>query len=253
MRALIVDDEPLARDRIRLLLERDTSVTAVAEARSGVEALEVIPRERPDVIFLDVQMPGLSGFEMLEKLTTKPVPAVVFVTAHDQYAVQAFTFHAVDYLLKPVARERLKLALERAATRVQTHQPDDLSAKNAAMLADIRAGARVPERIPIKNNGRISFVNLQEIDWIGSADNYAELHVGSHSHLIRETLSKLSDRLPVETFCRVSRTAIINVKRLRELQPLPHGEYVLTLTTGAKVTLSRTYRDQLPRLKQGAV
>lgn len=251
MRALIVDDEPLARDRIRLLLERDTSVTAVAEARSGQEALEVIPKERPDVIFLDVQMPGLSGFEMLEKLTARPMPAVVFVTAHDQYAVRAFEFHAVDYLLKPVERERLKLALDRAANRVQTHKVDDLPSKNAAMLADLRAGARGPERIPIKNNGRISFVSLADIDWVGSADNYAELHVGTHNHLIRETLSSLSERLPVESFCRVSRTSIINLSRLKELQPLPHGEYVLTLTTGAKVTLSRTYRDQLPRLKQG--
>lgn len=251
VRALIVDDESLARDRIRLLLERNSSVTAVSEARNGVEALEAISKERPDVIFLDVQMPGLSGFEMLEKLGPKAMPAVVFVTAHDQYAVQAFEFHAVDYLLKPVEGERLKLALERAASRVQTHKADDLPSKNAAMLADLRAGAREPERIPIKNNGRISFVSITDIDWVGSADNYAELHVGNHSHLIRETLSSLAERLPVETFCRVSRTAIINLSRLRELQPLPHGEYVLTLTTGAKITLSRTYRDLLERLKRG--
>lgn len=251
MRALIVDDEPLARDRIRLLLERDPRVDGVLEARDGREALELIPRERPAVVFLDVQMPGMSGLEMLERLDCKPLPAVVFVTAHDAYAVKAFAFHAVDYLLKPVDRERFRVALDRVVERVQAQPVDDLPARNAAMLADIRAGAQSPERIPVKNNGRITFVNLSDIDWIGSADNYAELHVGKHSHLIRETLSKLSERLPQDLFCRVSRTAIINLRRLQGLQPLPHGEYVLTLTTGTQVTLSRTYRDQLPRLRQG--
>ncbi len=251
MRALIVDDEPLARDRIRLLLERDSLVGAVSEAKSGHEALEIIPRDRPDLIFLDVQMPGLSGFEMLEKLALKPGPEVIFVTAHDQYAVRAFEFHAVDYLLKPVERERLKQALDRASSRIQAKKTDDLAPKNAAMLADIRAGAQQPERIPVKNNGRIFFISLPDIDWIGSADNYAELHVGNHAHLIRETLSSLANRLPTDVFCRVSRTSIINLSRLKELQPLPHGEYTLTLSSGAKVILSRTYRDQLPRLKKG--
>lgn len=251
LRALIVDDEPLARGRIRLLLEREGLAAQVTEVGSGLAALEVIAREVPDVIFLDVQMPGMTGLEMLEKLSVKPLPAVVFVTAHDQYAVQAFEFHAVDYLLKPVERERLKVAMGRLKARMTAHKTDDLLAKNSAMLADIRAGSRIPERIPVKNIGRISFVNLSEVDWIGSADNYSELHVGNHSHLIRETLTSLAERLPREVFCRVSRTAIINVTRLKELKPLPHGEYVLTLTTGAKITLSRTYRDELPRLKNG--
>jgi two-component system LytT family response regulator len=141
--------------------------------------------------------------------------------------------------------------MQRVAARIAGHKAEDLTPKNTAMLADIRAGARMPERIPIKNSGKISFVNLSDVDWIGSADNYSELHVGNHSHLIRETLTSLSERLPEDVFCRVSRTSIINVTRLKELQPLPHGEYVLTLTTGAKIILSRTYRDELPRLKKG--
>ena len=251
VRVLVVDDEPLARERLRGLLERDPRVMAVFEAANGAAALDTFSREHPEVVLLDVQMPGLSGFEVIERLPIQTLPAVVFVTAHDHYAVRAFEFHAVDYLLKPVERERLQLALERAISRVKTQQAEELAPKAAAMLADIRAGDRTPVRIPIKNNGRITFVNLADIDWINSADNYAELNVGTHSHLIRETMAHLAERLPTDIFCRVSRTAIVNRSRVKELQPLPHGEYALTLTTGAKVTLSRTYRDQLPRLRGG--
>ena len=249
VRVLVVDDEPLARERLRVLLEREPTVVAVLEAANGAAALDLFSRDRPEVMMLDVQMPGLSGFEVMEQLPPKTLPAVVFVTAHDHYAVRAFEFHAVDYLLKPVERERLQLALDRAINRVQSHKGEDLAPKAAAMLADIRAGARTPVRIPVKNNGRITFVNLPDIDWINSADNYAELHVGAHSHLIRDTMARLAERLPTDIFCRVSRTAIVNVSRVKELQPLPHGEYALTLTTGAKVTLSRTYRNQLNRLR----
>jgi len=245
----VVDDEPLARERLRSLLTREASVASVTEAANGIEALERVALDRPEVVILDVQMPGISGLEVMEKLPAKLLPAVIFVTAYDQYAVKAFEFHAVDYLLKPVERERLQVALGRALARVQTHKVEDLAPKAAAMLADVRAGAKMPARIPIKNNGRITFVNLADIDWINSADNYAELHVGAHSHLIRETMSHLAERLPGDVFCRVSRTAIVNLGRIKELQPLPHGEYALTLTTGTKVTMSRTFRDQLPRLR----
>jgi serine/threonine protein kinase len=174
--------------------------------------------------------------------------AVIFTTAHDQYAVKAFEIHAVDYLLKPFDRERLRLALERARTRAAAPRSDDLQTKLAAMLEDMKAGAKQPERIPVKSNGKVTFVRIPDIDWIGSADNYVELHVGTHSHLIRETMNSVATRLPPEQFVRISRTSIVNLSRVKELQPLFHGEYTVTLTSGTRLTLSRSYRDQLPRL-----
>lgn len=246
--AILVDDEPLARERLRAFLSREPDITVVGECQNGEEALIAVREKKPDLLFLDVQMPGLSGFEVLHRLNGSSPPAVIFTTAHDQYAVKAFEIHAVDYLLKPFDRERLKTALDRARARAVAHRPDDLQSKLAAMLEDLRSGAREPERIPVKSNGKVSFVRIPDIDWVGSADNYVELHVGAHSHLIRETMSSLSSRLPAEQFLRVSRTAIINLSRVKELQPLFHGEYAITLTTGARVTLSRSYRDQLPKL-----
>jgi two-component system LytT family response regulator len=247
LRAIVVDDEPLARERLRTFLSNEPGVTVIGECQNGDEAIIAVRRDKPDLLFLDVQMPGMNGFEVLQKLNGSAPHAVIFTTAHDQYAVQAFEVHAVDYLLKPFDRERLRLALERARTRAATTKPDDLQTKLAAMLEDLKAGARQPERIPVKSNGKVTFVRIPEIDWIASADNYVELHVGNHSHLIRETMNSIATRLPTEQFVRVSRTSIVNLSRVKELQPLFHGEYTITLTTGARVTLSRSYRDQLPR------
>ncbi len=247
LRAIVVDDEPLARERLRTFLANEPGVTVIAECQNGDEAIIAVRRDHPDLLFLDVQMPGMNGFEVLQKLNGSTPPAVIFTTAHDQYAVQAFEVHAVDYLLKPFDRQRLRLSLERARTRAATAKPDDLQTKLAAMLEDMKAGARQPERIPVKSNGKVTFVRIPEIDWIASADNYVELHVGNHSHLIRETMNSIATRLPAEQFIRVSRTSIVNLARVKELQPLFHGEYTITLTTGARVTLSRSYRDQLPR------
>lgn len=247
LRAIVVDDEPLARERLRTFLANESGVMVIGECQNGDEAIIAVRRDRPDLLFLDVQMPGMNGFEVLQKLNGSAPQAVIFTTAHDQYAVQAFEVHAVDYLLKPFDRERLRLALERARTRASAAKPDDLQTKLAAMLEDLKAGARQPERIPVKSNGKVTFVRIPEIDWIASADNYVELHVGNHSHLIRETMNSIATRLPAEQFVRVSRTSIVNLSRVKELQPLFHGEYTITLTTGARVTLSRSYRDQLPR------
>lgn len=248
LRALLVDDEPLARERLRGFLAREADIDVVGECQNGEEAMVAVRSQRPDLLFLDVQMPGMNGFEVLRRLDGHSPAAVIFTTAHDQYAVRAFEVHAVDYLLKPLDRDRLRTALERARARCSVPRPDDLQSKLAAMLEDMRAGAREPERIPIKTAGKVSFVRIPDVDWIGSADNYVELHVGSHSHLIRETMASISTRLPPEQFVRISRTSIVNVSRVKELQPLFHGEYAVTLTTGARLTLSRSYRDQLPRL-----
>ena len=251
LRALLVDDEPLARERLRGFLSREPDVNVVGECQNGEEAMRAIRDQKPDLLFLDVQMPGMSGFEMLRRLDGQAPPAVIFTTAHDQYAVKAFEVHAVDYLLKPFDRDRLRTALERARARYAAPRPDDLQSKLAAMLEDMRVGAREPERIPVKTAGKVSFVRIPDIDWIGSADNYVELHVGTHSHLIRETMASISTRLPQDQFVRISRTAIVNLSRVKELQPLFHGEYSVTLVTGARLTLSRSYRDQLPRLGIG--
>lgn len=248
LRVLIVDDEPLARERLRKFLTLEGNLTVVGECQNGEEALSAVRQLHPDVLFLDVQMPGLNGFEVLQRLDGPNAPGVIFTTAHDTFAVKAFEVHAVDYLLKPFDRARLKVALERAKARTSTERSDDIQSKLAAMLEDMKSGAREPERIPVKTNGKVTFVRIPDIDWVGSADNYVELHVGQHSHLLRETMTSIMAKLPGETFVRISRTVIVNLTRVKELQPLFHGEYSVVLNTGAKLTLSRSYRDQLPRL-----
>jgi two-component system LytT family response regulator len=249
IRVLIVDDEPLGRDRLRNFLSREPGLVLAGEATNGEEAVAKVRELRPDLMFLDIQMPGLNGFGVLEALGRDVPPAVVFVTAHDDFALKAFEVHAVDYLLKPFDRERFQTALKRASDRLRSSRPDELSAKLAAVLQQLQPAApKALERIPVKTNGKVIFINVPEIDWVGSADNYIELHVANHCHLIRETLTRMEQQLPPDKFVRISRTAIVNVDRVQELQPLFHGEYSVTLKTGAKLTLSRSHRDQLSRL-----
>lgn len=248
-RILIVDDEPLGRERLKTLLAGEPEVTLIGEASNGDEAVECIRGLRPDLVFLDIQMPGLTGFEVLARLGSDAPAAVVFVTAHDQFALQAFEVHAVDYLLKPFDRPRFQTALRRALDRLRTNATDDLTTKLNAVIAQLQPRPSAStERIPVKTGGRVIFVNVADIDWIGSADNYVELHVGPQAHLIRETMTAMEQRMPEERFVRISRTAIVNTDRVKELQPLFHGEYSVTLRDGTRLTLSRTYRNQLPRL-----
>jgi two-component system LytT family response regulator len=246
---MIVDDEPLGRDRLRNFVAREPGLTLVGEASDGEQAVRLIRELLPDLVFLDIQMPGLTGFGVLDQLGAGVPPAVIFCTAHDEFALKAFEVHAVDYLLKPFDRERFQKALARAGERLRTTQRDELSSKLAAVLQQLQPAApRALDRIPVKTNGRVIFISVPEIDWVGSADNYVELHVGTHSHLIRDTLTKMEQQLPPDKFVRISRTAIVNVDRVQELQPLFHGEYSITLRTGVKLTLSRSHRDQLARL-----
>ncbi len=249
IRVLVVDDEPLGRERLRNLLVKESDVTLVGEAGSGEEAIDKIRTLRPDLVFLDIRLPGCTGFNVLEKLGDDVPPAVVFVTAHDEFALQAFDVQAVDYLLKPFDRSRFKTALQRAIERLRSASTDDLASKLSAVIAQLQPQrATSPERIPVKTGGKVIFVNVTDIDWVGSADNYVELHVGNQAHLIRETMTAMEQRLPNERFVRISRTAIVNSERVKELQPLFHGEYSVTLRDGTRLTLSRTYRDQLSRL-----
>ncbi len=249
VRILTVDDEPLGRERLRNFLAMEREVTHVGEAANGEEAISRIRELQPDLVFLDIQLPGCTGFGVLERLEGMAPPAVIFVTAHDQFALQAFDVHAVDYLLKPFDRNRFRTALQRAVDRLRAGRPDELALKLNAVLAQLQPKAPTgSERIPVKSGGKVMFVSVSEVDWVGSADNYVELHVGTQTHLIRETLTAMEQRLPSDRFIRISRTIIVNGDRVKELQPLFHGEYSLTLRDGTRLTLSRTYRDQLPRL-----
>lgn len=248
IRTLIVDDEPLARERLTALLRPETDLEIIGECADGRTAVETIRRERPDLVFLDVQMPELDGFAVLAALQGETLPAVVFVTAYDQFAVKAFEVHAQDYILKPFDRERLQTALQRVRDRIQHEQTGGLQNQLAALLADLRPQDNSTHHLAIKGDGRVIFVRLDEIDWVEAADNYVKIHAGHETHMLQETMTALEERLPAKKFLRISRSAIVNIDRIKELQPLFHGEYAVVLRNGAKPTLSRGYRDKLREL-----
>jgi two-component system LytT family response regulator len=250
IRVLVVDDEPLARERVRKLLASEPEVECVGECSDGTSAVEAIRQHSPDLVFLDVQMPELDGFGVLAQLSRETMPAVVFTTAHDRFALKAFEVHAVDYLLKPFDKERFVTALRRAIDQVRRRQTGDLSQRLTALLADVRPEpkSKYLQRIAVKSSGRVVFVKVDDIDWIEAADNYVSLHVASEEHLHRETMSALEGQLSPDKFMRISRSTIVNMDRIKELQPLFHGEYAVVLRSGAKLTLSRSYRDKLDQL-----
>ena len=247
-RVLIVDDEPLARERLQKLIAAESDVELVGTCANGREAVEAILEHAPDLVFLDVQMPELDGFGVINELDPAKMPVIVFVTAHDQFALKAFEVHAVDFLLKPFDQERFQKALKRAKERIAQRRPGELDQRLAALLAELRPEGSAPERLAIKSSGRVVFVKTSDIDWIEAADNYVNLHVGNESHLHRETMTALGERLPAKKFLRISRSTIVNVERIKELQPLFHGEYAVILRNGKTLTLSRSYRDVVDQL-----
>jgi two-component system, LytTR family, response regulator len=245
IRTLIVDDEPLCRERLRALLADDPDFTIVGECGDGAEAVATL-RETPcDLVFLDVQMPVMDGLEVVEAIGPERMPTVIFVTAYDRYALRAFEVQALDYLLKPFDRERFEKALGRAKAHVQRDQSAEASRQLLALLGDTRPGRKHLERLVIKSGGRIFFLKMEEIDWIEAAGNYLRLHVGSETHLLRETMNALEGRIDPERFLRIHRSTIVNIERIREIQPLFHGDYVVLLRDGTELTLSRTYRQRL--------
>lgn len=250
IRVLLADDEPLARERLRSLLELEPGLELIGECSDGAAAVAAIRKESPDLVFLDVQMPELDGFGVLAQLGGEKLPAVVFVTAHDEFALKAFEVHAVDYLLKPFDKTRLKTAVRRAVEQIRHNQTGELSSKLTALLAEVRPAdkPRRLERFAVKSSGRVLFVKVEEIDWVEAADNYVSLHVGSEEHLHRETMAALEEQLPPGKFMRISRSTIVNVDRIKELQPLFHGEYAVILRNGTRLTLSRSYREKLDQL-----
>lgn len=247
IRALVVDDEPLARERIRTLLEDEPDIELVGECRDGAEAVRAIDEESPDLVFLDVQMPEVDGFEVLEVVGPGRAPVVVFVTAYDEYAIRAFDVHALDYLLKPFDRERFQEAIARARALVRG-QVDVDREKLAALLDEVREERRYLERIVVKTAGRVVFLAVDEIDWIGGAGNYVELHAGGRKHLVRDTLKAMESKLDPDTFVRVHRSHIVNMDRVKAMEPWFHGEYVLILEDGTELQSSRTYSDRLRKM-----
>jgi len=243
VRVVVADDEPLVRRGLSAFIAAAAGLSLVGEARNGPEAVDVIREQRPDLVFLDVQMPELDGFGVLDALEGEPLPAVVFVTAYDEYAIRAFDVHAVDYLLKPFDEERFRVALGRVRSRLGERRGGYLDERLEAVLAELRAREQYAERLLVKGDGRVSVVQVDEVDWIEAADNYARVHTARGRYLVREPIKSLERKLNPRRFARVHRSAIVNLARVRELQPMFGGEYVIILSTGAKLTLSRGYRD----------
>jgi two-component system, LytTR family, response regulator len=252
LRVLIVDDEELARQRLQRLLAREDDVEVVGEASDGVQAVESIRALAPDLVFLDVQMPEVDGFGVLERLRPQRPPAVVFVTAHDDYALRAFEVHAVDYLRKPFDAMRFKEAFARARDRLAGAEVEERARKLDALLAQVEAQPpRSRERLMVRSDGRLYFVRIDDIDWIEAAGNYVKLHVGRDTHLMRETMAGIEKLLDPSRFLRIHRSAIVNLDRVREMQPWFSGEYTVILRDGTQLRLSRVYRDRLETWMHG--
>lgn len=251
IRTLIVDDEPLGRGGIRARLQNEPDIEIIGECANGRLAVEAIHECTPDLLFLDVQMPGMNGFEVLKTVGAATVPAVIFVTAFDEYALRAFEVHALDYLLKPIDDERFKLALQRARTQLRQKTESALGQQIAALLAALptdgtppKTEARTRDRFVIKSGGRITFVKAEEVDWIEAVGDYAQLHVGIQTYLIRETMTTLTAELDTR-FLRIHRSLIVNTNCITELQTLFNGEYNVILRDGTELKSGRSYRDQL--------
>jgi two-component system LytT family response regulator len=245
IKVLVADDEPLARERLAGLLSQEADIEVVGQARDGEEAVTAIHDDSPDLVFLDVQMPQMSGFDVIEAVGSDRMPLVVFVTAYDQHALKAFQVRALDYLLKPFDRERFKDALGRARKQLERDENGDLGRRLLALVKDLRRDQPKSDRLVVKSGGRLFFLRTDEIDWVEAAGNYVRLHVGPGSHLLRETMNAIEGRLDPEKFFRIHRSRIVNMERIQELQPWLNGEYAVLLRTGTRLTLSRGYREKL--------
>jgi two-component system LytT family response regulator len=245
IRVVIADDEPLGRARLRMLLAGEPWVEIVAECADGPSTIAAIGKLDPGLVFLDVQMPGGSGFDVIEAIGADRMPFVIFVTAFDRYALRAFDVHALDYLLKPFDRDRFHQALGRARDQIARRSTGDLERRLLALVNDLKPSPQRLERFVIKSAGRVFFVRAHEIEWIEAAGNYVKLHVGAETHVFRETMNALEARLDPAVFFRIHRSHIVNIERVRELQPWFNGEYVVLLTSGARLTLSRGYREKM--------
>jgi two-component system LytT family response regulator len=257
VRTLIVDDERMARKRILTLLAGDADMDVVGECTNGRDAVAAIAAEQPDLVFLDIQMPELDGFGVVQAVGVQRMPVTVFVTAFDQHALKAFEAHALDYLTKPFDRERFETSLGRAKQQVQLRAAANsahtaaedrepaLNARLVALLLDMERRQQYAERLMVKNAGRVLFLRVEEIDWIEAAGSYVRLHVGRDGHLLHEGIAALMNRLDPSRFARVHRSTIVNLDRVREMQPWFHGDAIAILRDGTRLQVSRTYREAL--------
>ena len=244
IRIVVVDDEPIARQGIARLLAAEPDIEIVGEAGSGLEAVDVIEASAPDVVFLDIQMPELDGFQVLDALTLDRLPIVVFVTAHDEFAIRAFEVSAVDYLLKPFDRERLAACMDRVRRHFRTLDADALQARLRDLLRNA-PGKAAPDRLVLRDAGRVFFLPFADIEWIEAAGNYVRVHTAKSAHLVRNTITRMTERLPSSEFLRVSRSAIVNMGRVNEAQSLFNGCFVFILKSGARIESSRRFRKNI--------
>ena len=252
IKTLIVDDEPLARRNLRLLLAKDPQIEILDECRNGREAVKAINTFSPDLIFLDIQMPEMDGFDVLANVGPDQIQAIIFVTAFDQYALKAFDVHALDYLLKPFDDERFAHALTRAKAQIEAREVNRLSKRLIALLEERESERNAPApgkgyltRVMIKAAGRVVLLKVDEIDFIEADGNYAKLHVGKKAHLLREKMNDLEGQLDPARFVRIHRSVIVNLDRIKEMHPHFNGDYIVLLEDGRQLRLSRTRREQL--------
>jgi two-component system, LytTR family, response regulator len=246
--AIVVDDEPLARERICTLLAAEPDVQVLAECASGPEAVAAVQKRPPDVMFLDVQMPEMDGFQVLRALTP-PLPLVIFATAYDEHAVRAFEAHALDYLLKPFKPARFRAAVARVREELTRHRPEEATRRLLALLESRPAAATYLTRIAVRDRDRVRFVKTAEIDWIEASGNYVVLHAGRENHVVRETLTALESQLAPREFLRLSRSALVNLDRVRHVEPAFNDEHIVVLADGTRLTLTRGLRELQERLK----
>ena len=247
LRALIVDDEPPARRKLQGFLSQESDFQVIGQAGSGPEAVQAIQRLKPDVLFLDIQMPEMDGFEVLQALESlgSPLPCTVFVTAYDQYALKAFEVCALDYLLKPFDRQRLQSTLERVRSQTGPDSVPTLQTRLDHLLRRLEERRTYPSRFLVKSRGRVLFLKVEEIEWISAAANYVELHAGTRSHLLRETMDSLEKKLDPDHFARVHRSHIVNLDCIREIQPWSRNDFMIVLESGVQVKMSRRYKQNL--------
>ncbi len=245
IRAIIVDDVELARERIRILLD-DAEIEIIGECENGREAIETIRNLKPDLVFLDVQMPKIGGFDVIETIGADEMPTVIFITAYDEFALRAFEVNAIDYLLKPFDEERLKKAVARAKREIKREEPStEFEERMRKLLKEVKAEPQYLKRIPVKSARGTTLVLTDEIDWIASAGHYLELHTESETHLIREKLSDIETKLDPQMFMRIHRSTIVNLDRIKSLHPLFNGDQMIILKSGQELNLSRTYYEKL--------
>ncbi len=242
---LVVDDEAPARQRLADLLRKDAQIGAILEAADGISAVETIRSQRPELVFLDVQMPELDGLGVIDAVGADQMPLTVFVTAYDQHAIRAFEANALDYLLKPFSDERFEAALARAKTRLEERSTSEFGRRIMKMAFSAPATARTWDRLVVKSGGNTRFIRVAEIDWIEAAGVYVNLHIGDQQLLYRAALHELAERLDPRRFVRVHRSAIVNIESILQLEPVSHGEFDVVLKNGARTRVSRSYRAQL--------